>query len=168
MMGGKNIQIPKLAKWEEPKNRMHCLMNSKSHWKITWSEIWTRIYLYQSNRRNSRSLKSTFLSHWLVSSKTGTIFYLFLWVLTFHFSELSLAKLTVKCLEYLKAQLSNEKEYSQISECLSKSLDLQQLILRNAERRSYGVRDFANTIYECEAHQALWFWEMANTSHFPT
>ena len=44
---------------------------------------------------------------------------------------------------------------------------LSELICSNAERKSYGIRSKESIIYEDESEDALWCWELFNTSLLP-
>ena len=44
---------------------------------------------------------------------------------------------------------------------------LPDLICTNAERKSYGIRSKDSILYEDESLDALWYWELFNTSLLP-
>lgn len=44
---------------------------------------------------------------------------------------------------------------------------LPDLICTNAERKSYGIRSKDSILYEDESEEALWYWELFNTSLLP-
>jgi hypothetical protein len=44
---------------------------------------------------------------------------------------------------------------------------LSDLICTNAERKSYGIRSKDSILYEDESEDALWYWELFNTTLLP-
>jgi hypothetical protein len=44
---------------------------------------------------------------------------------------------------------------------------LSDYICQTAERRSYGLRQKDSIIYDDESEEALWYWEIINTSMLP-